>query len=186
VSVTRRSVLAVAGLILSPLLLVSCGRDQPATVGVDTVSTDQREEPLNLSGTTLDGQSVSLAALRGKIVVLNAWASWCPPCRKEMPAFVSLDAGSKDAGVVVMGLNVTDDRAAAEALVDDLGVTYPSIVDADGALLASVPGVPPTSLPSTVILDREGRIAARVIGETDAVELATLIATVMGDSPPSA
>ena len=112
---TRRSAFAVALLVLVPTLLVSCGRDQPpsALVGADTVATAEREAPLDLAGTTLDGQPLDLADLRGRVVVLNAWASWCGPCRDETPALVSLSEGSDPEDVVVVGLNVTDDPAAA-------------------------------------------------------------------------
>jgi peroxiredoxin len=92
---------------------------------------------------------------------------------------VALSEGSNPDDVAVVGLNVTDDPAAAQDFVDEYGVPYPSIVDADGAILRTIPGVPPSSLPSTVILDREGRIAARIVGATDAMELGTLIAAVL-------
>ena len=177
----RRSALAVALALVVATLLAGCGRDQPpsALVGTDTVATAEREEPLALAGTTLDGQPLDLADLRGRVVVLNAWASWCGPCRDETPALVSLSEGSDPDDLVVVGLNVTDDAAAARAFVDEFDMPYPSIEDPEGDLLATIPGVPPASLPSTVILDRDGRIAARIIGGTDAIELATLIAQVL-------
>ena len=175
-----RSVLAAAAaLVLLPGLLAGCGRDQPPVVGAQAVASDERAAPLDLAGTTLDGDPLDLADLRGRVVVLNAWASWCGPCRDETPALVGLAEGSDPADLAVVGLNVTDDGAAARAFADEFGMPYPSIEDPEGDLLATVPGVPPSSLPSTVILDRDGRIAARIIGGTDALELATLIAQVM-------
>lgn len=180
---TRRTVIAVAALVLVPGLLAGCGRDQPASalVGVDTISSPERADVPVIAGTTLDGDLLDVADLRGRIVVVNSWASWCGPCRDETPDFVALSEGVDPADVAVIGLNVTDDGAAARAFVDELGVPYPSIEDPDGDILAGIPGVPPSSLPSTVILDREGRIAARVIGATDSMELATLIATIMDE-----
>ena len=97
---------------------------------------------------------------------------------------MDLAKSSNPDDVVVVGLNVTDDADAARSFVGELDVPYPSISDPEGALLATVPGVPPASLPSTVILDREGRPAAHVIGGTDAVTLAALVATVLTDSQP--
>ena len=178
---TRRIAFAVALALLIPVAVSGCGRDQPPStlVGADTVASAEREAPLALAGTTLDGEPLDLADLRGRVVVLNAWASWCGPCRDETPALVSLAEGSDPAELAVVGLNVTDDPAAAGAFVAEFGMPYPSIEDPEGDLLATVPGVPPASLPSTVILDRDGRIAARIIGGTDAIELATLIAQVM-------
>jgi thiol-disulfide isomerase/thioredoxin len=187
--VSRRIAFAVAALLLAPGLLAGCGRDQPASalVGVDTVSSQDRSDIPVIAGTTLDGDPLDVADLRGRIVVVNSWASWCPPCRQETPAFVELSKGVDPADVAVVGLNVTDDDVAARAFVEELDVPYPNIVDAKGDILATIPGVPPASLPSTVILDRDGRIAARVIGATDAMELATLIASIMGEeqSPAS-
>ena len=179
----RRTAFAVAALILVPGLLAGCGRDQPASalVGVDTVSSQDRSETPTIAGATLDGDSLDVADLRGRIVVVNSWASWCAPCREETPAFVELSKGVDPDDVAVVGLNVTDDDTAARAFVEEFGMPYPSIVDSEGDILATIPGVPPSSLPSTVILDRDGRIAARVIGATDALELATLIAAIMDE-----
>ncbi len=120
-----------------------------------------------IDGSTLDGSALDLATLRGRVVVLNAWASWCTPCRTEIPAFVSLAEASDAADVAVVGLDVQDEQAAARDFVRDFAMPYPSIVDGDGSLLTTIPGVPPSALPSTVVLDRGGRIAARIIGEAD-------------------
>lgn len=180
---SRRTAFAVAALVLVPVLLAGCGRDQPAStlVGVDTVSSQDRGEIPVIAGTTLDGDALDVADLRGRIVVVNSWASWCAPCREETPAFVELSTGVDPDDVVVVGLNVTDDATAAREFVEEFAIPYPSIEDPEGDILATIPGVPPSSLPSTVILDRDGRIAARVIGATDAMELATLIAAIMDE-----
>jgi thiol-disulfide isomerase/thioredoxin len=189
----RRSGALLAALLLSvPLLTAACGRQQPdeaqaaaalGEVGSNSVASEDRGEPLALSGTTLDGDPLDLADLRGKVVVLNSWASWCPPCRAEIPAFIALHETADPEDVVVVGLNVNDDDAAARAFLEELAVPYPSISDPDGALLATVPGVPPASLPSTVILDRDGRPAGHIIGGTNAVTLSTMVADVLSSSP---
>ncbi len=181
----RRSSAALAAVLLAvPLVATACGREQPAEamIGSETVASGERGEPLAIAGPTMDGEPLDLADLRGKVVVLNSWASWCPPCRAEIPAFINLSETSDPADVVVVGLNVTDDAAAAQDFVDEFDIPYPNISDPDGALLATVPGVPPASLPSTVILDREGRPAATIIGGTNAVTLSTLVASVLNDS----
>ena len=167
---------------LGALLLVGlagCGRDAPPVAGSESLAPDDRGDPISLSGTTMTGETLDLADLRGKVVVLNAWASWCAPCRDETPAFVDLARGADSDDVAVVGLNVTDDPTAAEAFADEFDMPYPSIVDAEGELVATLPGVPPRSLPVTVILDREGRVAARIIGGTDALELVSLTAEVL-------
>jgi thiol-disulfide isomerase/thioredoxin len=127
-----------------------------------------------LSGTTLDGTQLSLADYRGRVVVLNDWASWCAPCRDEMPMLAAFAAAHPETAVV--GLNVEDETAAARTFLADTGAGFPSIVDKDGSLLRQIPGVPPTALPSTVVIDADGRIAARVIGPTSEPQLQTLVA----------
>jgi peroxiredoxin len=178
----KRGLAVGAVLLAMPLILTGCGREQPASalVGTEQVADDEREDVLQFTGTTLDGSTFDLARLRGKVVVLNAWASWCPPCISEMPAFVDLHDSVDPADVAVIGLNVGDDPAAAQAFIDEMGMSFPNIDDTSGAILASIPGVPPKSLPSTVILDREGRIATRIIGPTDPIGLATQLGQVLG------
>lgn len=138
-----------------------------------------------LSGPTLDGSTLDLASLRGKVVVLNSWASWCEPCKKEIPDFVALSKSVDPAKVVVVGLNVSDDPAAATAFATEYAISYPSVVDESGDVLATVPGVPPKALPSTVVIDGSGRIAARVIGAADPAELARIVADVSAETPVS-
>ena len=177
-----RGVAVLTMLALVPALLAGCGRDQPASaqIGTEAFSAEDRGDALSIVGATLDGTPFDLADLRGKVVVLNSWASWCPPCEAEMPAFVSLADSADPEDVVVIGLNVSDELDAATAFMAEKGIEFPVVADPDGALLASIPGVPPKSLPSTVILDREGRIAARIIGAIDPISLARALGEVLG------
>lgn len=176
-----RRVGLLAPLLVIPLVVAGCGREQPASalIGVEDVAVDEREAPLDFTGTTLSGEPFALADLRGKVVVLNAWASWCPPCRSEMPAFVDLAGSADPADVAVIGLNVGDDPTAAQEFIDEMRMTFPNVADPEGTILAGVPGVPPKSLPSTVILDRDGRIATRIIGPTDPIGLANALGQVL-------
>lgn len=176
----------VAGILLLVTVLptaAACGRDLPAVPGAESVASADRSDPLDLSGPTLDGGTLSLADLRGKIVVLNNWASWCPPCRDETPAFVALSEQSDPADLAVVGMNVTDEHDAAVAFADEMGISYPVLEDPQGLLIRQIPGIPPSSLPSTVVLDRDGRVAARIVGKTDAIELGTIIARVLDEQP---
>lgn len=182
-----RGVAVLTMLALVPALLAGCGRDQPASalIGTEALSAEDRGDALSIVGATLDGTPFDLADLRGKVVVLNSWASWCPPCEAEMPAFVNLANSADPEDVVVIGLNVSDELDAATAFMAEKGIEFPVIADPDGALLASIPGVPPKSLPSTVILDRDGRIATRIIGATDPISLARDLGEVLGAPVPA-
>lgn len=180
----RRLIAVVAGL-LAVALLAGCGRDVPPVPGTESIAADDRGEALAVAGPTLDGPTLALADLRGRVVVLNNWASWCAPCRDETPTLVDLATTSDPADVAVVGLNVTDEPDAARAFVDEFAMPYPSIVDPEGRILAGIPGVPPSALPSTVVLDRQGRVAARIIGAVDPVELTTLVTSLAAETSPS-
>lgn len=170
---------AVAGLVLvASLLTPACGRDAPpqSLVGATSIAVPERVAAPPLSGATLEGGTLDLASLRGKVVVLNAWASWCGPCADEAPQLEAFSGSADPASIAVVGLNVSDRPGDARDFAATHGLAYPSIVDSDGALLATIPGVPPAALPSTVIIDEQGRIAASVIGPTSSDQLRTLVA----------
>ncbi len=177
----RARLTAIATLAVASITLVACGREQPPQVGSTTIAAADRQDLPAISGVTLDGDELSLTDLRGKVVVLNSWATWCEPCRSEIPAFVDLADSVDPEDVAVIGLNVSDNTDAATQFVDEFSMTYPSIVDQDGTILPTVPGVPPAALPSTVIIDRDGRIAVRIIGITDATALPALVAEVAAE-----
>ena len=121
-----------------------------------------------LSGTKVGGGPIDLASYRGKVVLLNVWGSWCAPCRQEAPYLQAAWDQTRTLGdVQFIGLNTRDDAAgAAEAFERRFGITYPSLRDNDGSLqLVFRSTLPPKAIPSTIVLDRQGRVAARIIGE---------------------
>lgn len=119
-----------------------------------------------IEGTTLDGKHLSTSQYLGKVVVINVWGSWCAPCRHEAPALEKAAEQTTDVAQFV-GINTRDlAPAPAQAFVRAFGITYPSLYDPDGALLLQFGQAPPTAIPSTIVLDRQGRVAARVLGET--------------------
>ena len=144
-----------------------------ARIGTEVIPADERE-PLTVGGVDTDGSPLSTADHLGNVVVLNAWASWCAPCREELPLLNQAHRTFLDEGVTFLGLNVLDDPIGAAGLL--ASSPYPSIFDRDGALLATVPGVPPRSIPSTVVIDRQGRLAARIIGPVQPGQLEPLLA----------
>lgn len=132
-----------------------------------------------ITGTDLDGGKVSLAQYRGKVVVLNFWASWCAPCRAESPTLEALYEKHKKSGTQFLGVNIKDDRTAARAFVRKQKIAYPSVYDQSGEVaLGFRDTVPPKAIPSTIVVDAKGRVSGRIIGEATYDGLDKLIDTV--------
>lgn len=119
----------------------------------------------------LEGRPVALRSWQGTPMVINFWASWCPPCLREMPAFENV-ARQREGEVVIVGLNVREDAATARTLADRTGVTYPLLLDADGVAARSF-GV--VNMPTTVFVTADGTIATGHAGALTADQLDALI-----------
>ena len=126
--------------------------------------------------TTLDGSTASLASLRGKPVVVNFFASWCTPCRLEMPDFERVHQRLGDR-VHFVGLNLQENAARANDVVDDTKVTYMIGLDRDGSVYRSYNAF---AMPTTVILDAGGAVVKLHSGSLDAAGLTDLIADELG------
>jgi thiol-disulfide isomerase/thioredoxin len=120
---------------------------------------DRRAAPA-VRGELLGGGQLDLSSLRGKVVVLNFWASWCPPCRVESPDFAQAYRATKASGVEFVGVAVKDDEQAARAFVAGKKIAYPSLFDPNGKVPLRFRDFPPRGLPYTIVLDRQGRVAA--------------------------
>lgn len=143
---------------------------------VTTWDAADRSDPVELAGTDFAGAAVDVADWRGDVVVLNTWYASCPPCRAEAPDLAALAADYADDDVHLLGINSTDDPGAAQAFERTFAVGYPSVHDVDGAAIASLQGVVPVqAVPTTVVLDRRGRVAARVLGLADGSTLRALV-----------
>ncbi len=118
----------------------------------------------DLSFTRLDGAKVHLESLQGKVVVLNFWATWCPPCIREMPSLQALyEKYEKHPGVEFLVVEVENKPALAQQFIEDKGFTFP-VYSPDGILPETFLG---QSIPTTVILDKSGEIILRHEGMTD-------------------
>jgi thiol-disulfide isomerase/thioredoxin len=187
--VTRRAVATVAAALLAAGALGACSAGGTGAAGAaggsNYVSGDgtitylppsRRRDPVDLSGATLEGRQLDLATLRGKVVVLNVWGSWCPPCRKEARDLQQAYEQLGPQGVEFVGINFRDpDPAPAQAFQRAFGITYPSLRDDGGSALLALRGaVSANSIPSTLVLDEQGRVAARastVVTRTTLVDL---------------
>lgn len=144
--------------------------------GADGLIEVQDRTPVpELSGTTLDGAPLDVSAMRGQVVVLNFWASWCAPCRAEAETLNEVATRTADQGVRFVGINVKDELGSAQAFERKQEVGYPSLFDQPGRLLLRFRKAIPQTPPTTLIVDRDGRIAAFFAG---AVRLSDLLGPV--------
>jgi len=149
-------------------VLIGCG---VAGGAKEAAPTDVERAP-NFELTTLEGERLILADLAGKAVVLNFWASWCAPCRAEMPQFETTYRGYQDRGVVFVGAAVEDDLMSAREFARHLGITYPLGLDEDGAIARSYRLF---GLPGTMFISRDGRLVRRWAGILDERQLVQFV-----------
>ncbi|HKS44110.1 MAG TPA: TlpA disulfide reductase family protein [Amycolatopsis sp.] len=159
------AVLALAGCSTGKDAVSQGGDFQFVSPGGQTdITYDSNRQPIpKLSGDDLmnDGKQISVADYTGKVVVLNLWGQWCAPCRTESPELEKLHQRGQASGVQVLGYDVRDfDRSAPQDFVRDRGLTYPSIYDPPGRGLLKLNGYPLSAVPSTIVLDKQQRVAA--------------------------
>ncbi|WP_324653843.1 TlpA disulfide reductase family protein [Georgenia sp. H159] len=136
----------------------------------------QRDGAIDLLGQTYAGEEVDLSQWRGEVVVVNFWYAACPPCRAEAGDLRAIHQDYTPHGVQLLGVNPRDDAATAQAFERTFQVPYPSIHDQGAAAVAAFQGlVPLQAMPTTVVLDRQGRVAARIMGQIDPTTLRGLI-----------
>jgi len=156
--------------------------------GIARAKAGDRDKAPEVSGKTLEGKDIALADFRGKVVVLNVWGSWCPPCRAEAADFQQAYIESEPRDVEFLGINTRDaTQANALAFTASKGITYPSLWDPDAREIIKFRGnLNPNAIPSTLVIDREGRIAARALRALTLEELRSMIEPVVNEPAPSA
>lgn len=175
---------AVPGLSPAPSSAAPTPHSAPTINGVAACPTSDPEVPARADGLpdlTLPcltaGPAVRLAGLRGVPTVINVWASWCPPCRDEIPHLVELDERAGDR-VRILGIDLLDRNDPAIAVVEDFAMTYPSVIDADGDTRSALNVQAP---PVTLFVDADGAIVGRKVGEIrSTAEFALLVRDYLG------
>ncbi|WP_084252845.1 TlpA family protein disulfide reductase [Devriesea agamarum] len=188
----RRRLIATLGALTAIPVLAACsggdasGRYDKGFVSGDGVTTeitpDKRGKPLDFSGTTYSGKPFSAASARGRVLVINVWYASCAPCRVEAPHLRDIAHAYQDRGVNFIGVNVRDHKGPAEAFEQRYQIPYPSMPDPDSSILYAMRGnVAPNAVPSTLVLDRAGRPAARISGAVEPSTLRAMIDRVLAE-----
>jgi thiol-disulfide isomerase/thioredoxin len=129
-----------------------------------TWAPDARKKTGAVTGDLLDGGSFTLSSDAGKVVVINFWASWCPPCQIETPQFDSVYRAYKDKGVDFVGIDFKDQRGKAQSFVKDNDISFPIVYDQQGKTAVQLGHLPSQGLPFTVLIDKQQRVAAVYVG----------------------
>ncbi|WP_194908982.1 TlpA family protein disulfide reductase [Catenulispora rubra] len=153
-----------ASLAALTLLATGCSNNtssNSATGQATVISPAKRADFPQLSGPTLDGPTLSLTPLSGRVIVVNVWGSWCLPCQHEAPDLERAYEAYRNIGVSFVGIDTRDNAAQAKSFIATSRIEYPNLID-DGSekLLTKLAGIVPLqAVPSTVIVDRTGKVA---------------------------
>lgn len=188
---------ALAALLGAGLLLTGCTGDSDSvditnggefrfvegTPAGEVIPPDERASAPAFGGTLLGGGSFESAELDGQVGVVNFWGSWCAPCRVETPEFSEVSEEYADNGVQFLGINVKEtDEQFANAFVERFDITFPSLHDPRGEVALAFRDYPANAVPSTIVLDPEGRVAAVYTGEVSQEDLRAVIDRVLAES----
>lgn len=193
---SRRRLLAGSLAVLSLPLLAACGSNDSLAEQADNadnknyiagdgsvleIAPSERGEPVAFESTLFNGQTVDTADWKGAPVLLNFWYAACAPCRVEAPDLADLHAEYGEE-VTFYGVNVRDTQGTAQAFERNFGIEYPSMEDRSGrVLMAMTDYVPPQAVPTTLILDRQTRVAARILGIAEHSTLEALLSGVLAE-----
>ncbi len=155
-----------------------------ATPKGQVIAPADRKKPGQVTGELLDGKGdYSLTADAGKVVVINLWGQWCDPCQVETPQFQQVYLETKAQGVQFVGFDVKDDRSKAQSFVEDNRITYPIVYDQPIKVALQLGKLPVgVGMPQTVLVDKQGRVAAAYLGIVQPSQLKPAIATLVAES----
>lgn len=172
---------AVIALSIPLLRNVAVPQRTMAVTGANAANLTAQPAP-DFALAALDGSQIRLADLKGQVVLVNIWATWCPPCVREIPRLERTYQQYRDQGFVLLGVNTTyqDDRAKVVTFARDQGISYPVLFDMDGKVGRAYAS---SLMPSSFLIDRDGKIALVRVGEVDEAQLQEQVAALLADAP---
>ncbi|MFE3634849.1 TlpA disulfide reductase family protein [Streptomyces cellostaticus] len=194
-STRSRAVLLGAMAAVAALTLSACGNGGTSggggntnfvtgNNGIDTASKGDRAAAPDLSGRTIDGKTLDIADYKGEVVVVNVWGSWCGPCREEAQYFAKVSKAYEGKGVQFVGINTRDTSTTpALAFEQEHGIGYPSLYDPTGKLMLRFKKgtLNPQLIPSTLVIDKDGKVAARALEALDDTALLKMLKPVLAE-----
>jgi len=190
VKVRRRTAVLAAivftGVLLTVVLVAgwaSGGTDVAGSASAVLYAAGHRPLAPDFTAATLTGSRLRFSSYRGQVVVLNFWGSWCVPCREEASTLSAVAAQYRPSGVSFLGVDVRDTTASAQAFARSFDITYPSVSDPSSVITLDFTAVVPIAgTPTTLVIDRTGRIAGAVFGSATYQELTAILAKVTGQA----
>lgn len=185
--------LLCAGLLLA---ISACGSDEEASTLDDLADTSQTTSPSRSYETdpvpapdvpmeTMNGQTLNLAEQQGTVVLVNFWATWCGPCRREIPDLIDLYDDLKDEGLLIVGIAVDQEGAeVVEPFVENTQINYPIVLDPEQSLEKHFDAM--YGLPTTYVVNPEGKIVRRVLGVFPVEDMKPELKDMLGENDPSA
>lgn len=182
----------LAGAIAVMLFLAGCGGtgivtgDKTGFVAADgsavVLEVSQRKPATNLQATSVDGEiDWQLSSETGNILLINTWGPWCAPCRKELPILQNVQNEFADDGIKVIGMATRTNKAAVDLFITQQEISFLQLADYDSSVMVQLDGVPSTTVPSTIFIDRAGRIAGWALGEVDGALLRSIVRSLIAE-----
>ncbi len=183
IAVAALLLVLVSGCVETPTIQTEPGQNYVSGDGAVTeFSIDNRGDPIEFAGMTDQRTPVTSDQYRGEILVVNFWYASCPPCRLEAPWLEELSQQYAAEGVQFLGVNIRDGAETSRAFAAKFVITYPSIIDTDGQVALAFAGqASPAAVPTTLVLDREGKVASRIVGLIEKSTLDSLIRTAVDE-----